>query len=128
MLATGTHLNAVGAILPANAEFVPNVFDRASWIAVDDVTGVQRASREFIEQFGKSGDWSRVIPLGQIVAGQQRRPERVDLTLFKAMGMGLSDLSVALMALERARAKGMGRSIPHPVRAIPKWHSAATTA
>ena len=128
LLAPGAHVNAVGAILPANAEFLPNVFERASWIAVDDIGGVQRASREFIEQFGKSDDWSRVIPIGQIVAGQQRRPDRVDLTLFKAMGMGLSDLSVALMALERARAKCMGRSIPHPVRAIPRWHSAVTTA
>jgi ornithine cyclodeaminase/alanine dehydrogenase-like protein (mu-crystallin family) len=128
LLAPGTHVNAVGAILPANAEFLPDVFERASWIAVDDVGGVQRASREFIEQFAKTGDWTRVIPLGEIVAGRQRRPERVDLTLFKAMGMGVSDLSVAVMALERARTKGIGRGIAHPVRAIPRWKSAVTTA
>lgn len=128
LLAPGAHVNAVGAILPANAEFLPNVFDRASWIAVDDLTGVQRASREFIERFGQNGDWSSVTPIGQIIAGQHRRPERVDLTLFKAMGMGLSDLSVALLALERARARGVGRSIAHPMRAIPRWQNAATTA
>jgi ornithine cyclodeaminase len=40
------------------------------------------------------------------------------------MGMGLSDLSVALMALERARAQGMGRTIEHPVRAVPRWKQA----
>jgi ornithine cyclodeaminase len=128
LLAPGTHLNAVGAILPANAEFLPDVFDRASWIAVDDLAGVQRASREFIERFGRSGDWSAVIPIADIIAGKERRPERCDLTLFKAMGMGLSDLSVALLALERARAKGLGRAIAHPVRAIPRWQNAATTA
>ena len=69
-----------------------------------------------------------MIPLAEIVAGHVRRPDRVDLTLFKAMGMGLSDLSVAVMALERARAQGIGRGIAHPVRAIPRWQSAVTTA
>jgi ornithine cyclodeaminase len=44
--------------------------------------------------------------------------------MFKAMGMGLSDLSVALMALERARARGLGKPIDHPVRAIPRWKQA----
>jgi hypothetical protein len=38
--------------------------------------------------------------------------------------MGLSDLSVALMALDRARAQGIGRSIPHPTRAVPRWNNA----
>lgn len=124
MLARGAHLNAVGAILPANAEFRQDVFDRARLIAVDDVTGVQRASREFIERFGAGGDWSTVHPVSDVIAGKVHRPAGCDLTLFKAMGMGLSDLSVAVMALERARAGGIGRAIPHPVRATPRWNAA----
>ena len=128
MLARGAHVNAVGAILPANAEFMQDVFDRIDWIAVDDVTGVQRASREFIERFADSGDWSRVEPLGQVVASGRQRPSTCDVSLFKAMGMGLSDLSVALMALERAAGRGVGRSIAHPVRAIPRWESPAKPA
>lgn len=128
MLERGAHLNAVGAILPANAEFAQDVFDRASWIAVDDVTGVQKASREFIERFGPANDWSAVQPLGQIIANNMSRPAGCDLSIFKAMGMGLSDLSVAIMALERARARGIGRTIQHPVRAVPRWKDAAKTA
>jgi ornithine cyclodeaminase len=128
MLARGAHLNAVGAILPANAEFAQDVFGRASWIAVDDVTGVQRASREFIECFGPAGDWSRVQPLADVVSEERQRPAECDVSIFKAMGMGLSDLSVALMALERARARGVGRSIQHPVRAMPRWKHAAAPA
>jgi ornithine cyclodeaminase len=49
-LARGAHLNAVGAILPASAEFHQDVFDRVSAIGVDDVPSVQRASKEFIER------------------------------------------------------------------------------
>jgi ornithine cyclodeaminase len=127
MLADGAHLNAVGAILPASAEFSRDVFDRAGWIAVDDVSGVQRASREFIERFGASGDWSRVQPLADVVANERQRPAACDVSIFKAMGMGLSDLSIALMALERARARGVGRAIEHPVRAMPRWKDVAET-
>jgi ornithine cyclodeaminase len=128
MLARGAHLNAVGAILPANAEFMQDVFERTDWIAVDDVTGVQRASKEFGERFAPGGDWSRVQPLGEVIAGGRTRPPGCDISLFKAMGMGLSDLSVALMALERARARGVGRTIAHPVRAVPRWENAAKSA
>lgn len=128
LLAKGAHLNAVGGILPANAEFLPDVFARVDWIAVDDLVGVQRASREFIEHFGATGDWRRVNTLGDVIAREEKRPADCDVTLFKAMGMGLSDLSVALMALERARAQGVGRSLPHPVRAIPRWQAPAAVA
>ncbi len=128
MLAKGAHLNAVGAILPANAEFTQDVFDRAGWIAVDDVTGVQRASREFMDRFGVGNDWSRVQPMTDVIANERKRPADCDVSLFKAMGMGLSDLSVALMALERARACGVGRVIQHPVRTTPRWKNAAEIA
>lgn len=128
LLERGAHLNAVGAILPANAEFSSDVFDRAGWIAVDDVTGVQKASREFIERFGNSGEWSAVQPLGKVIAQELQRPAGCDISIFKAMGMGISDLSVAIMALDRARASGIGRSIHHPVREVPRWKDAAQTA
>jgi ornithine cyclodeaminase len=124
MLSRGTHLNAVGAILPTHAEFTQDVFERADWIAVDDVTGVQRNSREFIDRFGRDNQWSAVQPLSDVIAGDRKRAVNCDISMFKAMGMGLSDLSVALMALERARARGLGKPIDHPVRAIPRWKQA----
>jgi ornithine cyclodeaminase len=128
MLTRGAHLNAVGAILPANAEFHQDVFERASWMAVDDIPNLQRGSREFIERAGSGGDWTAVQPIAEVIAQGRKRPAGCDVTLFKSMGMGLSDLSVALMALERARAQGVGRSIPHPARATPRWKSAAAQA
>jgi ornithine cyclodeaminase/alanine dehydrogenase-like protein (mu-crystallin family) len=125
MLAPGTHLNAVGAILPANAEFHQDVFERVGAIAVDDLPNLQKASREFIDRFAAAGDWSAVQPLGAVIAANRPRPAGCDLSLFKAMGMGLSDLSVAAMVLERARAQGAGRTIAHPVRATPRFNTAA---
>ncbi|OZI16977.1 ornithine cyclodeaminase [Bordetella genomosp. 7] len=125
MLARGAHLNAVGAILPANAEFHQDVFNRANMIAVDDVANTRKASREFIDQFG-DGDWGRVRPLGELIAKGERRPGDADITLFKSMGMGISDLSVAALAYRRAREAGIGQEIPLTTGARLRWSSAQT--
>ena len=122
VLARGAHLNAVGAILPANAEFHQDVFDRVGAVMVDDVPNTQKASREFIERFGGDRGWAEVRSVGEVVrSGRSARPAGCDVTLFKAMGMGLSDLAVAMMAYERAREQGLGREIPAPARASPTW-------
>jgi len=122
MLARGAHLNAVGAILPANAEILPDVFERAGSIVVDDLVNTQKASREFIDRFGGERGWSAVRSIGEVIrSGRPARPEGGDLSLFKSVGMGLSDLAVAMMAYERARERGLGREIPAPTRASPTW-------
>ena len=126
MLARGAHLNAVGAILPASAEFDQDVFDRTGMIAVDDVPNARRASRELIERFGSDdAAWGAVKPLGELIARGADRPSGTDVTIFKSMGMGISDLSVAMLVLERAREQRAGQSIPHPKRAVPRWNTTA---
>lgn len=124
MLARGAHLNAVGAILPGNAEFHQDVFDRTGIIVVDDLPNAQKASRELMDRFGGERGWDSVQTLGSLIAAKGGRPEGCDLSLFKAMGMGLSDLAVAMMAFERGRDGDRGRRMPHPVRAVPTWKGA----
>ena len=122
MLARGAHLNAVGAILPANAEFHQDVFERTGSIVVDDVPNVQKASREFIDRFGGERGWSAVRSIGDVIrSGRPARPEGGDLSLFKSVGMGLSDLAVATMVYERALERGLGHPIAAPQRAAPTW-------
>ncbi len=96
MARPGAHVNAVGAIVPARAEFSGDVFTRCSAIAVDTVTGVKALSREFIDHYEDGeGDWDQVKPISQLITDEYVRPVDVDLTLFKAMGMGLSDIAIA---------------------------------
>lgn len=122
LLARGSHLNAVGAILRQRAEFFPDVFERASLLVCDYLPNLKAASREFIEYFEEGpGSWDEVIPLSRIVAEGQRRPADADITVFKAMGMGISDLSVAMTVFERARERGIGREIEAPRHATPIW-------
>lgn len=118
-LAAGAHLNAVGAIAPDREEFAQDVFPRATLVAVDDPAGVQKLSREFITRYG-GGDWATVQPLSRLIAAGRRREAGDDVTLFKAMGMGISDLALGAELLRRARERGTGRPLAQPKKAKPR--------
>lgn len=131
-LSPGTHLNAVGAVLPANAEFMPDVFGKADLVVTDNLANLRKASREFVEHFENTlHDWSAVRTLGEVIASDWRRPAEAHLTLFKAMGMGVSDLAVAVRAYEKAwdrGVEGVGLTIDHPILATPRWSALGDSA
>jgi ornithine cyclodeaminase len=105
----------VGAITPERQEFTQDVFSRCQAIAVDTLDSVRRLSSEFIQQFGDDDNkWKTVLPLSTLVAGDGKRTPDTDLSLFKAMGMGLSDLAMGTEILKRASDQGTGRKIPQP--------------
>ncbi|MPY70733.1 MAG: ornithine cyclodeaminase family protein [Alphaproteobacteria bacterium] len=121
MLAPGTHVNAVGAIVPERIEFADDIFARCAVVAVDSLPGVQNLSQEFRNHYGEGKvPWDEVTPVSRIVADGAGRPAGADLTLFKAMGMGLSDLAMANELLARAEAAGAGLKLPDRVRAQPR--------
>lgn len=123
MLTPGMHLNAVGAILPANAELHGDVFARARAVVVDSLAGVQQNSREMIDHFGAAAGWDAVQTLSDVIANGQRPVASGDVTVFKAMGMGISDLAVVQMVLERARRDQVGTVIAAPAGARPRWRA-----
>jgi ornithine cyclodeaminase len=127
MIARGAHINAAGAILPGNAEFFQSVFERATLIVVDSVANARKGSTEFRERFGSDDkNWDSVKTLGSVLAQQPARAADVDITLFKPMGMGLSDLCVAALAYEQALAHGTGVPLDRGRRQPPRWTAAET--
>ncbi len=121
MVATGAHINAVGAVVPERAEFETSMLARCAVVAADTVPGVRSLSREFIEFYGNDDRaWDAVLPLSRVIAAGSGRPAGADLTLFKAMGMGISDLSVGVEVLSCARANGAGRPLAPTLRAKPR--------
>ena len=119
MLEKGAHLNAVGAIAPDREEFAQDVFARATLVAVDNLPGVQQLSREFMTRYAPSG-WDEVMPLSGLIASARKRTARDDVSLFKAMGMGISDLALGVELLKRTRERGAGRAIPQPKKTKPR--------
>ena len=120
MVAKGAHINAVGAITPERAEFAGDVFARCARVVVDSVPAVQKLSRELIDHYRDGGEWSGVTPLCTVVAQRLTRPVEADLTLFKAMGMGISDLALGSEVYRRAVEQGVGRQLAHPERVSPR--------
>jgi ornithine cyclodeaminase len=118
MLDRGAHLNAVGAIAPDREEFAQDVFSRATLVAVDNLPGVQQLSREFTTHYSAAG-WEKVLPLSRLIASGRRRAAHDDVSLFKAMGMGISDLALGAELVARARTHKVGRSVPQPAKAKP---------
>ena len=134
MAATGAHINAVGAIVPKRVEFTADVFPRCAVVAVDSLAGVKELSSEFIDYFGSGraegaggaglASWDQVQPISEIIAnGQSRPPARpparppdADLTLFKAMGMGIADLAVAAEVLKHCETSKTVHSLPERQR------------
>lgn len=112
------HLNAVGAILPAKAEFEQDVFERADMVVVDDLENARRGSRELRERYGAGPEpWQGVQVLSQLLAdGGFRRPADARLTIFKGMGMGLSDLALARVVYRAACARDLGHRLPPQTR------------
>lgn len=121
MLAPGTHVNAVGAITPRRAELAQDVLSRCTRIVADSVPQARRLSRELMEFLGSNEEqWNRVESLASLVAGQRSRAAGDDLTLFKSLGMGISDLALGIRIYQDALRTGRGRAFDHPQKAAPR--------
>ncbi len=121
MIERGAHVNAVGAIVPSRAEVAADVLARSTQIVTDSIPQAQELSRELIEFFGHDpGKWSRVRSLARLVASRRARAPSDDLTIFKSLGMGISDLSLGIELYGKAVNSGLGRQFPHPQKAAPR--------
>lgn len=122
LVAKGTHINAAGAVLPGNAEFCQDIFPRADLVVVDSLTNARNISKELRDQFGTDpAGWADVKTIGQVLDAANGRPAGADITLFKPMGMGLSDLSVAVVLYDRARSRQLGTPLPGGGAVAPRW-------
>jgi alanine dehydrogenase len=121
MVVRGAHINSLGAIVPSRAEVSSDVLARATKIVTDSIPQAQKLSRELIEFFGPgTANWGSVRSLASVVASRCARAASDDLTLFKALGVGVSDLSLGIALYNRALALGLGYRIPHPQRVSPR--------
>jgi ornithine cyclodeaminase len=121
MVARGAHINAVGAIVPTGAEVSGDVLARCTRIVADSPEQARRLSQELIEFYGDdAAGWAKVQRLADLVATGERRTAGDDLTLFKSLGMGVSDLSLGIEVYKTACRTGAGRPIDPPQRAAPR--------
>ncbi len=124
-IARGAHLNALGAIIPSRAELAPDVIARSSQVVVDSIPQAQRLSRELMGAFDSDpAKWSSVQSLANLVGREGSRKPDDDLTLFKSLGMGISDLSLGIELYRKALESGLGRELPGPQKVAPRLATA----
>ena len=121
MAQPGAHINAIGGILPDREEFAPDIMPRAGLVCADDPSATRRLSKEFAAFYGDDAEaWMAVTPISQVIAAGRGRPPGCDLSIFKAMGMGVSDLALGIELYHRAVARDRGRPLEAPRRAAPR--------
>jgi ornithine cyclodeaminase len=91
-------------------------------LTADSVPQAQQLSRELIKYFGEphKATWKRVLPLSQVVASKRNRKTDDDLTLFKSLGMGISDLALGIELYRKALESGLGRKLEAPFKVSPR--------
>jgi alanine dehydrogenase len=116
MLEPGQHVNAVGAIVPSRRELDESAVARCDAIFADSVDQAREDAGE-LRAAAEAGvlDWERVRGLDTIVDAPSSavRGDR-DITLFKAVGLGLSDVALGAELIRRAHQTGVGRPLPQP--------------
>jgi ornithine cyclodeaminase len=112
-LPAGAHVNAVGAIVPSRRELQVDAVARAALVAADSVAQARDDSGE-LRAAVEAGDlsWDDVRDLAEIVdTPPDELRTATDITLFKALGIGLSDVALGAEVLRRAKLAGAGRTI-----------------
>jgi alanine dehydrogenase len=112
-LQPGDFIAAVGANRLTSREVEEAVVEKASVVAVDDLTQAKSEAAELLfAHERRKFSWESAIPLSDIVSGHRpgrKTPE--DITLFKSLGVALEDIAVAAVVYKKATAAGRGQAI-----------------
>ena len=109
-LRPGTLLCAVGANRLEARELDNAVVERATFVCCDSAAQARIEAGDLVEPVERGVlDWLEVHELGEVVTGAATGRQRDDdVVLFKSVGIGVEDLAVAKLALDRAAETGRG--------------------
>jgi len=112
-LAAGSHVNAVGAGTPAQAELDTDAVRRCRMFA-DYKDSALALGGEFLraKAAGAVGDDHIIGSIGDVLIGKVKgRSTQDELTLFKSLGMAAEDLVAADFVLREAEQRGVGQVV-----------------
>lgn len=109
----GTHINGVGAYIPAMHEIPANIVEKADIRVLDTKDGVFAEAGDIIDpikqQLVNENDF---LELGDLVIEPQKcRQNSQQITVFKTVGTAVLDVYVGYDIYLKAKAKGIGLNI-----------------
>jgi alanine dehydrogenase len=112
MIAPDTHINAVGAIVPGRYELANDVIDRADIVVLDSISQARELSSELIGLYGEDeARWGGVRSLSAVIESGDKPLRNSGITIFKSLGMGISDLSLGIDIYQKAVRLCVGRTL-----------------
>lgn len=108
-LAPGAHVNAVGSSIPTTRELDEATVREASLFVDRRESALNEAGDVLLNGLGEA---DLAAELGEVLAGlHPGRSGDDELTVFKSLGLAVEDLAAAQLAVERARAAGLGTEV-----------------
>jgi len=108
-LRSGAHVNSVGYNTAGGSGEVDRATVDDAYVVIESRTSTFAPPPSGAVELRHLDD---AVEIGEIVAG--RAPARTSddqLTLYKSVGVAVQDAAAALLVLDRARAKGLGRAV-----------------
>jgi ornithine cyclodeaminase/alanine dehydrogenase-like protein (mu-crystallin family) len=112
-LRDGALVCAIGANDPAARELDARVIARASFVCCDSIEDAKLESGDLIDPVAAGQlDWLEVHELQEVVAGETPgRQSDGDIVIFKSNGIAAWDVAMAHELVQRARERGIGRTL-----------------
>lgn len=112
-LKPGCHINAIGSNWARRRELDDDTMERASLIVTDSIEQARAEAGDLVIPTNAGNlEWESVWELADVVAGDgPQRNSSYDITVYKAVGVALEDITVAARAYTRAREQGVGEEI-----------------
>jgi ornithine cyclodeaminase len=112
VLEPGMHLAVVGSSSARMRELDAAAVKRCRvWVDSREAAPVEAGDIVIAMKEGAIGDDHVLGELGDLVNGSPGRAGEAEITMFKSLGLAVEDVASARLALERARALGVGKSV-----------------
>ncbi|MBT9551664.1 MAG: ornithine cyclodeaminase family protein [Hydrogenophaga sp.] len=120
-LEPGMTVVSIGSTLPEQREVDEQVLARAHLIVADMVDEVAHDTGDMLAASRARVDVSsKLVSLGDFVAGKAVRQQATDIVVYKSVGSALQDVITAEMLLARAREQGVGTPLAHSIVPVSK--------
>lgn len=104
----GTHLACMGTDTKGKQEVEPALVGKARLFTDEVAQSVSIGEAQHAVAAGMVS-YADIVPLGAVLTGADAgRRSEAEITLFDGTGVGLQDLAVAAVAVQRARERGLG--------------------
>ncbi len=113
-LKPGCHINGIGSHHGPGSREVDGTTVKRSRVVADSREACLKEAGDLIDPISEGLITQDHIyaELGELVVGKKKgRLDKEEITFFKSVGLALEDMSTALMVLELAKKKGIGKTI-----------------